>query len=53
MLFRIKKNQTKMSSEFDMYLKAKEIFTKKSTEAQQQFQFYSGFQKEIPNCSNA
>ena len=28
--------------------KAKEIFTKKSTEAQQQFQFYSGFQKEIP-----
>ena len=43
-----KENQTKMSSEFDMYLKAKEIFTKKSTEAQQQFQFYSGFQKEIP-----
>ena len=29
--------------------KAKEIFTKKSTEAQQQFQFYSGFQKEIPS----
>ncbi len=44
-----KENQNKMVAEFDMYLKAKEIFTKKSTEAQQQYQFYSGFQKEIPS----
>ncbi len=44
-----KENQSKMVAEFDMYLKAKEIFTKKSTEAQQQYQFYSGFQKEIPS----
>lgn len=44
-----KENQSKMVAEFDMYLKAKEIFTKKSMEAQQQYQFYSGFQKEIPS----
>lgn len=44
-----KENQSKMVAEFEMYLKAKEIFTKKSMEAQQQFQFYTGFQKEIPS----
>lgn len=43
-----KENQTKFPAEFEIYLKSKEIFTKKSVEAQQQFQFYSGFQREIP-----
>lgn len=44
-----KENQAKMPEEFAMYLRSKEIFTQKSMEAQQQFQFYSGFQKEIPS----
>lgn len=44
-----KQNQTKFPDEFDMYLKSKEIFTKKSLEAQQQFYFYSEFKKEIPS----
>lgn len=43
-----KENQNKMAKEFDMYLRAKEIFTKKSIEAKQQYEFYSGFKRELP-----
>ncbi len=43
-----KVNQAKMKAEFDMYMKSKEIFTKKSIEARQDFESYSRLQKAIP-----
>lgn len=44
-----KANQAKMPEEFAMYMKSKEIFTKKSIEAKQGFETYSRIQKMIPN----
>ncbi|MBW8361393.1 MAG: S8 family serine peptidase [Kaistella sp.] len=44
-----KANQAKMREEFEMYMKAKEIFTKKSTEAKQGYETYSRIQKMIPS----
>ncbi len=43
-----KENQTKMKEEFEMYMKSKEILTKKYTEAQQAFQNYSKIKTLIP-----
>lgn len=43
-----KANQQKMQEEFEMYMKAKEIFTKKSVEAKQNYEIYSRIQKNIP-----
>lgn len=43
-----KANQAKMPDEFALYLKAKEMFTKKSVEAKQNYQFYSEFSKAVP-----
>ncbi len=43
-----KANQAKMKEEFEMYMKSKEIFTKKSIEAKQGFESYSAVQKAIP-----
>ena len=40
-----KENQTKMSSEFDMYLKAKEIFTKKVQKLNSSFSFILVFKR--------
>lgn len=44
-----KANQAKMPEEFAMYMKAKDIFSKKSIEAKQGFQTYSMIDKLIPN----
>lgn len=44
-----KANQAKMREEFDMYMRAKDIFTKKSTEAKQGYETYSRIQKLIPS----
>jgi cell wall-associated protease len=43
-----KANQTKMPEEFAMYMKAKELFTKKSVEARQSFQMYTMINDAIP-----
>ncbi|MDR6156583.1 cell wall-associated protease [Chryseobacterium sp. SLBN-27] len=43
-----KANQAKMSEEFAMYMKSKEIFTKKSVEARQGFQTYTMINEAIP-----
>lgn len=43
-----KANQAKMPEEFAMYMKSKEIFTKKLTEAQQGNQLYTKIQSLIP-----
>ncbi len=44
-----KANQAKMPEEFAMYMKAKEIFTKKSADAKQGYETYSRIQKMIPS----
>lgn len=44
-----KANQAKKPNEFALYLKAKEIFNKKSIEAKQGFMQYSEFAKMVPN----
>ncbi len=44
-----KANQAKMPEEFEMYMKAKEIFNKKSIEAKQSYQMYSKINSLIPN----
>jgi len=43
-----KANQTKMPEEFAMYMKSKELFTKKSVEAKQGFQTYTMINDAIP-----
>ncbi|MDO5616257.1 MAG: S8 family serine peptidase, partial [Cruoricaptor ignavus] len=43
-----KANQSKMPEEFALYMKSKEIFSKKSIEAQQGFQTYTKIQSLIP-----
>ena len=43
-----KANQSKMPEEFDMYMKSKEIFNKKSMEARQQFQSIQMVNQFIP-----
>ncbi|OWK72825.1 peptidase S8 [Flavobacteriaceae bacterium JJC] len=44
-----KSNQAKMPEEFEMYMKSKEIFTKKSVDAKQGYETYSRIQKMIPS----
>ncbi|MFP7657260.1 S8 family serine peptidase [Chryseobacterium proteolyticum] len=44
-----KANQSKMPEEFAMYMKAKELFTKKSVEAKQSLQQYTMINDLIPN----
>ncbi|WP_295232712.1 S8 family serine peptidase [uncultured Chryseobacterium sp.] len=44
-----KANQAKMPEEFAMYMKAKELFTDKSTEARQNLQTYTMINTLIPN----
>lgn len=44
-----KENQAKMKEEFDMYMKAKDLFNKKSIEAIQNFKTYSMLNELIPN----
>jgi cell wall-associated protease len=44
-----KANQAKMPEEFAMYMKAKELFTKKSVEARQNFQTYTMINDAIPS----
>lgn len=44
-----KANQQKMQEEFEMYMKSKEIFTKKSVEAKQNFETYSRIKNMIPS----
>lgn len=44
-----KDNQAKMPEDFAMYMKAKDLFTKKSIEAQQNFRTYSMINELIPN----
>jgi cell wall-associated protease len=44
-----KANQTKMPEDFAMYMKAKELFTKKSVEARQNFQTYTMINDAIPS----
>lgn len=44
-----KANQQKMPEEFEMYMKSKEIFTKKSVEAKQNFETYSRIKNMIPS----
>lgn len=44
-----KANQAKMKEEFDMYMKAKDLFSKKSIEAKQNFRTYSMLNELIPN----
>lgn len=46
-----KANQAKMPAEFASYLKAKEMFTKKSVEAKQNYQFYTEFAKVVPSVA--
>ena len=43
-----KANQAKMPEEFAMYMKSKELFTKKSIEARQSFQQYTMINEAIP-----
>lgn len=43
-----KENQQKMKEEFEMYMKSKEIFDKKSVVAQQSYQTYSRINAVIP-----
>lgn len=43
-----KANQAKMPEEFAMYMKSKELFTKKSIEAKQEFQQYTMINEAIP-----
>ncbi len=43
-----KANQAKMTDDFQMYMKAKDIFTKKSIEARQNYETYAGLQRAIP-----
>lgn len=43
-----KANQAKMPEEFAMYMKAKELFTKKSVEARQSFQMYTMINDAVP-----
>jgi len=43
-----KANQAKMPEEFAMYMKSKELFTKKSIEARQSFQKYTMINEAIP-----
>lgn len=45
-----KANQAKMPEEFTMYMKSKDIFTKKSVEARQGYETYSRIQKMIPSA---
>lgn len=47
-----KANQAKMTEEFAMYMKAKELFTKKSIDARQSFQRYSMINDAIPAMVN-
>lgn len=44
-----KANQTKMPEEFAMYMKSKDIFTKKSEEAKQSLQLYTMINNAIPD----
>ena len=44
-----KENQAKMPEEFAMYMKSKEIFTKKSQEAKQNVQLYTMIKNAIPD----
>ncbi|WP_374443749.1 S8 family serine peptidase [Epilithonimonas sp.] len=44
-----KENQAKMPEEFAMYMKSKEIFTKKSQEAKQNVQLYTMINNSIPD----
>lgn len=44
-----KANQAKMPEEFVMYMKSKEIFTKKSVEAKQNYETYKRIQEVIPS----
>ena len=44
-----KANQSKMAEEYAMYVKAKDVFNKKSIEAKQNYQFYKGFSDAIPS----
>lgn len=44
-----KANQAKMPEEFEMYMKSKDIFTKKSIEAKQGYETYSRIQQMIPS----
>ncbi len=43
-----KANQARMPEEFEMYMKSKEIFSKKSIEAQQSYEFYNKLNATIP-----
>lgn len=43
-----KANQAKMPEDFAMYMKAKELFTKKSVEARQSFQMYTMINDAVP-----
>lgn len=43
-----KANQAKMPEEFEMYMKSKEIFTKKSIEAKQNYELYSKLNSLVP-----
>ncbi|OJX29313.1 MAG: peptidase S8 [Chryseobacterium sp. 36-9] len=44
-----KENQSKMPDEFEMYMKSKDIFTKKSQEAKQNLQLYTMINNSIPD----
>lgn len=44
-----KENQAKMPEEFAMYMKSKEVFTKKSQEAKQSVQLYTMISNAIPD----
>lgn len=44
-----KENQAKMPEEFVMYMKSKEVFTKKSQEAKQNVQLYTMIKNSIPD----
>ncbi len=44
-----KANQAKMPEEFEMYMKSKEIFSKKSIEAKQSYEFYNRLNGIIPS----
>lgn len=46
-------NKAKMLEEFEMYMTARESFTKKSIEAKQQYQQYADFKKQIPEIVGA
>ncbi|WHF52670.1 S8 family serine peptidase [Chryseobacterium gotjawalense] len=44
-----KANQAKMPADFDMYMKSKEIFTKKSIEAKQNYETYKRISDMVPS----